>query len=197
MRPPTIRHGRLRVQLGLVLAAAFLLALAGAAWACTPRPENFALDTMAAAGGEQVTASGSVPSTQPVALRWNGITGPVLATATPTTDGTFSTTFEVPENAESGVAYVIADVRDDSTGVARAALEITGGEQASATHTAWDVSPGDTMTHTAPIPGGLTAPLMAGAGLLTLGMAGLFAGATAAAVQQRRVPARVPGRGPA
>jgi hypothetical protein len=186
-----------KAPLGLALAAALLVALAGAVWACTPKPEAFALDTLEAAGGESVQATGTAAGGGPLQIRWNGVDGPVLAEATPQDldRGAFSATFEVPEDAEPGVNYVVASASEANAGVARAALEVTGGEQATtASETAWEFTqdPAATTDTSALTPQGLTAPLAAGAGLLSLGLVGLFTGAAVAGVQIRRSPARAP-----
>ena len=187
------------VQLGVAVAVLAAVGLAGAAWACTPRPQNFALDPPVVAAGDQpaqVTATGAGVANSNVAMHWNGVDGPVLAEAeTPADaaqDGEFATTFEVPENAEPGVAYVVAVAERDgeSQGVARAALQVTAdGQPADAAATSsWQAADQPTVTDTETGPAGLSMPAMAGMGMLTLGGAALFASFTTVAVQRRRVP---------
>lgn len=185
------RHGILNAPLGLALAVMLLVGLAGAVWACTPQPEQFALDTAAASRGEPVTVSGKTVPLSEVAIRWNSLDGPVLATVD-TRTGEFSETIEVPADAEPGVAYVIAEPEGNG-GIARAAFEVTGGESATTpSESAWNLAQDPTMTDTSASPAGMTAPVAAGAGMLSLGLVGLLGGATVATVQQRRVP--VPAR---
>lgn len=180
-----------KTKVALAVIALAVIGVAGVAVACTPKLEQFALDPPAASSGEPVTVSGTAAPMSEVTLRWNSLDGPVLATVD-TTTADFSETIRVPDDAEPGVAYVIAEP-EGNTDVARAAFEVTGGEQATtATQSAWDLSQDPTTADTVPSPAGLTAPVAAGVGLLTLGVVGLFAGATVATVQTRRAPARAP-----
>lgn len=183
-----------RIQLAVALAVLVAVGVAGAVWACTPKPQNFALDPPVAAAGDQpaqVTATGrSIPNSE-IAIHWNGVDGPVLAETTVGGEGHFATTFEVPEQAEPGVAYIVASAEQGSAqSVARAALELTGdGEPAEAASTsAWQANPSQATAQTEAA--GMSTPTMAGLGMLALGGAGLFASFTAVAVQRRRVPAQ-------
>lgn len=183
------------VTLGVALAVLLAVGVAGAVWACTPKPQNFALDPPAAAAGQQgaqVTATGTTTPDSDVAIHWNGVDGPVLAQTTANGhNGQFSATFAVPDSAEPGVAYVVASAEHgDTQGVTRAALQLTGdGEQATAT-SAWQASGSQATTADAVEagPAGMSTPTAAGLGMLALGGAGLFASFTAVAVQRRRVP---------
>jgi hypothetical protein len=165
-------------------------------WACTPKPQNFALDPPVATPGEQpakVTATGQSVADSEVTLHWNGVDGPVLAETSPDMDGHFTATFEVPEQAEPGVAYVVASTGEDSTqGVARAALEITGsGEPGeTAATSAWQAGQQPTTADTPAGPAGMSTPTLAGLGMLTLGSVALFASFSTVAVQRRRTPVR-------
>jgi len=191
---PTIRWST--IQLGAAMAVLAILGLGAAAWACTPKPQNFALDPPVASAADQpaqVTATGQIAGNSEVTLHWNGVDGPVLARTqpAPAANGQFSTTFEVPESAEPGVAYVVASTGDDtSEGVARAALQVTGdGQSADAAATSsWQAADQPTVTDTETGPAGLSTPAMAGMGMLALGGAALFASFTTVAVQRRRVP---------
>lgn len=181
------------LQLALALAVLLTVGVAGAVWACTPKPQNFALDPPVAAAGDQpakVTATGqSIPNSE-IAIHWNGVDGPVLAETTVGGEGHFATTFDIPESAEPGVAYIVASAEQGSAqSVARAALEVTGsGEQANTTASAWQAGPTQATSQAAHSEaGGLSTPTMAGLGMLTLGGAGLLASFTAAAAQRRRV----------
>lgn len=192
-----------RIQLAIVLAVLATVGVAGAVWACTPKPQNFALDPPAAAAGHdppaQVTATGQTTPDTEVTVHWNGVDGPLLAetTADPAHQGQFSATFEVPESAEPGVAYVVATAGDGADqGVARAVLELTGDGQPATTAptSAWQAS-ADAATADPAEAGaaGMATPTVAGLGMLALGGAGLFASFTTVAVQRRRVPAHRPG----
>jgi hypothetical protein len=186
------------IQLGAAMAVLAAVGVAAAAWACTPKPQNFALDPPVAAAAAQpaeVTATGQIAGDSEVTLHWNGVQGPVLAQTTADAHtGQFAATFEVPESAEPGVAYVVASTGNDaSQGVARAALQVTGqGQGADQTaSSAWQAEPNQATAATSPIsPAGLSTPAMAGMGMLALGGAALLASFTTAAVQRRRTPAR-------
>lgn len=86
----------------VMLAAAVT---ASVAWACT-NLATLNLSTADGRVGDIITVSGSgfavprgipAPEPVPVAVHWNGIDGPVLATATPDRPGTFTVTFTVPD----------------------------------------------------------------------------------------------------
>lgn len=92
---------------------ALLLLGAMGAWACT----NLATLNL---GSSQVPAGSSIDVTgssfsevgdeiRPVELRWNATDGPLLAEVEPDSDGTFSTTVEVPEDAEAGHYVLVAN----------------------------------------------------------------------------------------
>lgn len=102
-----------RMLLTATGALALLLLGAMGAWACT----NLATLNL---GNSQVPAGASVDVTgssfsevgdevQPVEIRWNATDGPLLAEVEPDSDGTFSTTVEVPEDAEAGHYVLVAN----------------------------------------------------------------------------------------
>jgi hypothetical protein len=180
------------IQLGVAMAVVAILGVAAAAWACTPKPQNFALDPPVAAADQpavEVTATGQLAADRDGTIHWTGGDGPVLAQATPQQHtGQFTATFQVPDSAEPGVAYVVAAAGDDaSQGVTRAALELTGSGDPAAT-SSWQAGDQPTVTDTETGPAGLSTPAMAGMGMLALGGAALFASFTTVAVQRRRVP---------
>lgn len=184
-----MRQRVMRVKVVLIVAVLGMVALAGVALACTPKPEKFALDPPAAAPGEPVTVEGVAAPNAEVAIHWNSVDEAVVAETSADRSGDFSTTFEVPEQLEGGVAYVVASV-DDGGGVTRAALEVTGGEQAATTaEEAWTLAPDAAAADTGSSPLSST-PLVAGMAMLTLGVVGLFGGAAAASLQRRPALAR-------
>lgn len=182
--------------MALVAAVVGVVALAGVAFACTPKPQVFALDAAAARPGEQVVVSGTMPPTPgatgalaPIQIRWDATDGPVLAEVPVEPGGSFTATITVPQDAEPGWSYIAASADDQATGVARAALEVTGDAQAvTASSSPWDLSSDLAATQAAGQ--GISAPVAAGAGMLGLGLVGLFAGAATAAVSARPVLAR-------
>lgn len=89
------------------------LALASAAWACTPRLGMEMLSTPAGFPDTKVTVKGITPGTGQVEIRWDGLRGPLLGTAEvrpiagDANSSTFSATVTIPP-ASPGVHYVVA-----------------------------------------------------------------------------------------
>lgn len=184
-----MRHRLKSMKAVLFLVVVAVLALAGTAFACTPKPEKFALDSPAARPGESVTVAGATFPLAEVTIHWNSVDDAVLAetTAEPVT-GDFSETFEVPADAEPGVAYVVASVGDRG-GMTRAALEVTGSEQATASQEVWTLAQDPALSDATTSGLSASPPLVAGMAMLTVGLVGLSAGATAASLQRRTAAA--------
>ena len=188
---------RFRTRFGLGLGMAMAGAAMGlvGAFACTSLA---ALNLSAASGpaGSQITVSGSsfnavADGNTPVAIHFNGATGPVLATEAPDGSGGLAPiAITIPSNLKPGVYSIIASQTDKgglpSFGTpARAAFEVTApgtGPQGQAVG-----GPGVTVT---PSGSGLGAGTI---GLLVaLGVGGLLLfgmGAATFVSGARRVPA--------
>jgi len=113
-------------KFGLVAAVGFgvLLIPAAVAWACLPVASMTSSPT-AAQAGQQVHLTGSeFYGTNPVLIHFNALTGPVLATFTPDTNGNFAGTVTIPSNAQPGPAVLVA------TEAAATAAGPTGGSSA-------------------------------------------------------------------
>lgn len=171
-------------------AAAFAVAMVtmvtvSTAWACTAQARSFELNAISGPQGSDVTATGEavLQDAAPMTIRWNSVTGPVLAEVTSSSE--FSVPMAIPD-VDPGVYYLIAV--SDGTAMARAAFEVTGdaapgGLPVSAWNTETD------FTSTPSSVGGQSPTLVAGMVLLGLGTAGLFAGFTVAVARRRRVTA--------
>lgn len=115
-----VRRGR-SVQV-LFAAAATVLVMAAAAWACTSQPRIFALSSQEAPVGSEVRVTGQTVAPQgEVEVRWNDVEGPVLATTAADGNGSFSTVVRIPETAP-GVYTILAVAGGE--GVARSAVEV-------------------------------------------------------------------------
>src|SRR5437763_7735758 len=114
-------------------AATVVLALASAAFACT----NLAalnLSSSSGQAGTQVTVTGSAfaraPKNTPVALHWNGLDGPVLATVTPDAAGAINaTTITIPSDAKPGFYTIVATQTEIATGLTPWGLPTRAGFQ--------------------------------------------------------------------
>ena len=108
---------RTTALLGVCVAAAALLATS-AAWACSSNVAVNPLSVLAGPPGTEVTVTGLSPTTEPVEIRWNGLSGPVLATVVPRDLGerpmTFSASVKIPD-ALPGVHYLVAVGDNGST----------------------------------------------------------------------------------
>jgi len=113
--------------------ATLILALASAAFACT----NLAalnLSSSSGQAGSQVTVTGSAfaraPKNTPVALHWNGLDGPVLATVTPDAAGAINATqITIPSDAKPGFYTIVATQTEIATGLSPWGLPTRAGFQ--------------------------------------------------------------------
>jgi len=95
-----------RFLLGGIATSAVVLAAASLAWACVPQG-GFTLNPTEGAAGSRVAASGSgFEAGQPVEIRWESRTGPILAT---TTGPAFNNVpITIPADAAPGVHFISA-----------------------------------------------------------------------------------------
>lgn len=179
----------MRRTLGGAIGAGILVLVgwAGVAFACTAAPpEVYSILPESAAPGSTVVVQGrSVRSDAPVDIRWNGVGGQRLATATPAS-GAFSVPVQIP--AVSPGVYSLTAVTADGR-VGRTAFEVTSvpGSAPAAPAPLWP-SVAERSATTSP-GGGVN---QAGVALLALGLVGLFAGSTVAVSRRRRVLAVTP-----
>lgn len=184
---------RTTALLGLGMAAAALLATS-AAWACTFNVAVNPLSVLAGPPGTEVTVTGLSPTTEPVQIRWNGLSGPVLATVVPRDLGerpmTFSASVKIPD-ALPGVHYLVAvgDNGNTKPSWTRAAFRIprSGPALGQGDPVTPDSSPqplwsADDTSGSAP-DGGLGAGLV----LLGIGGGGLVAAAALLGLRRHRV----------
>lgn len=120
-------RGSRRRHVSLAMAFAIgAIVLATAAWACTPQPLVLSASPMAAAPGEVIQVSGTgVPFAATVQIRLDGDNGPVLAQASPDSQGNFSTSLTVPEVASGIYTLTLSTPGGGSAG--RIAVEVIGG----------------------------------------------------------------------
>lgn len=184
-----------RTQAGVLFAAsAAFLVVSSAAWACTAftslkGPASGPAESRIQMTGESLVRSS--PANRAVELRWNSLTGPVLAEVQAEVNGSISTEVSVPA-ALPGVYYVVAIV--EGRAVARSAFEVTappGSVQASNTPSPQPSlrgsdRPGTLSTHDS------TSGLARGAAFLAIGMVVLVAGCgVAVGRSSRRAPSGV------
>ena len=174
---------RRRSTVAMVMAVAGI-ALAGmsVAWACTGQPlMHLATDSVGEVRSHakvEVLANEAVAG--PVALRWNALDGPVLASAEVTAGQATTLDATIPD-AAPGVYYLVLQT---SAGVARSAFEVTGtGAPGSASTSPWAK---------AAEPAGADGPLgsfEAGLAVLGVGLVGISAVTLVAVARRRRVAA--------
>ncbi len=142
----------MRRKLGvlMIFAAAVPLAAASVAWACGVLA-TVSADTRVASPGQAVTVTGSNYASRnasAVTLRLNGRNGPVLATATPDSNGRINQTFTLPSNVDPGW-YVVLATQFNANGTpksgtpGRTTLRVQGSASGSAAPAAapWRSSP--------------------------------------------------------
>lgn len=158
------------------------------AFACSPQPQVYSLLPESAAPGETVVVRGqSITSRAPVEIRWNGVTGDVLATAAPGPDASLSVPVRIPDVSPGVYSLMLVTV---DGGVARTAFEVTAA--AGSAH----ASPVSVQTALWPTVDGApaassegAAPLTIGLTMLATGLVGLFAGSALLVARRRRVVA--------
>ena len=116
-----------RMVVAAVVGLAAVLGTLSTAWACTGQPQVFSVSPVTAPVGAEVTMRGTgVTATTPVELRWNGVSGPVLAQATPDKEAAFAMTFTVP-NVEPGVYSLVVVTNVNGVAAAgRTTFEVSG-----------------------------------------------------------------------
>lgn len=202
-----------RLTLVLTLGAALSLLVSAGAWACT----NLATLNIARATvmpGDSVGITGTSfkaveEGVTPVAIRWNGADGEILAEVEPANSGAISTSITVPADAPVGQYVLVATQLsgEPGHGLEAGAEELAPifGTPARAplmVGSPTEAAPADTGAQ--PVAATPAAPssgsLLLVSGLLALGALGLFAGAAIMLgrdARERRVgtPAPVQDRG--
>lgn len=184
------------LRAGAVFAiAAAVVGIGGLSWACTVQarivavtPESGAERSTLTVRGEGLGSSADGTPT-PVEIRWNGIRGAVLATATVDNAGRFSTVAEVPP-AAPGVYSLVAVAK--GVGIGRIAFEVTGSSASGAPALAASGATQDRLWATSPAGSAGNGPpigVAVGAALFGLGIVGLFSGFTVVALRRRRAAA--------
>lgn len=168
------------VATGAAVAAGW----ASVAFACSPMPRVYSVLPESASPGSTVMVEGrEVAAPAPVEIRWNGVRGEVLATATAGSDGTFSVPVRVPDVAPGVYSLTLVA---PGVGVGRTAFEVTGSAASAPAGPAVRLWPSasDAAPATAPASNGTST---AGVALLSVGLVGLAAGTTVAVTRRRRV----------
>lgn len=184
-------RGRTAGIIGVGFLTGFM-ALGATAWGCTVQAGIDPLLVQSGRPGTKLAVTGEAIAPGPVELRWNGIRGPVVATAI-AGGGSHSTEFAaevtVPE-AAPGVYYLVLASGD--AGVGRAAFEVTAVPPATSTAQGGGFSAADvwSTTSSSATTDGASPALALGTGMLAVGLVALFTGATVGAVRRSRVPVR-------
>ncbi len=173
---------------GVIGVTMMVMAWASVSFACSVLPQvSYSLLPESATPGSTVMVKGqNVRSQAQVEIRWNGVGGKVLASATPV-NGAFSVPVQVPEVAPGIYSLMLVT---DNAGVGRTAFEVVG--SAADTRTLEPAAQLWPQSH-GPVPADGTAadPSLVGIGLLAVGLVGLFAGSTVAVARRRRATVEV------
>lgn len=166
------------------MITAMALGIGATAWACTEFTSLAAPKSSPPLAEVQVKGTGEVKprdASKQVEVRWNDVTGPLLATATAQqiSSGVGVTVPDVP----SGIYFLIAVV--DERGIARTSMEVTSADGSAAAPVDFRPlrpSAGDD----AALNSGSTDPQLLGVALLAGGLVVLFGGTLAGLALQGR-----------
>lgn len=190
---------RRTILVGFTSLAAVAL-IASAAWACTGSAPATSISPKAAEPGAQVTVSGTNYAAAPVEVRWNGVPGPVLATAQ---GPHFSQAVTLPADAAPGMFYLTVVQRDAAGSVTYKVadtVEVTAPASdagtaapstASATGDLWSgfgtaSGPSASGNAATPAPSSGSGNMALGMGLMAVGGVALLGGFALAEVRRRR-----------
>lgn len=155
----------------LALVGAAVLAMAAAAFACTPS-NMVALSATSGNAGTPVGVTGTALSSSEVVVRWNGEDGPVLTRTTPADLKRGNVKFNVPDAAPG--YYLVTAVQTEPSGdklLARATFQVVGA--GGQTRSPWDVPQGAPVSQEGPGAGLVMGLALGFAGLSAVGGAGL------------------------
>ncbi|HEX3541867.1 MAG TPA: hypothetical protein VHT75_15645 [Acidimicrobiales bacterium] len=104
-----MKRSSLRGKIGLAAVLGFgaLLIPAAVAWACLP-VANLKTNLATIQAGQPVNVTGSEFGSNPVQIHLNALTGPVLATFTPDSNGAFTGPVTIPADTQAGPAVLVA-----------------------------------------------------------------------------------------
>ena len=194
------------VAVGGFTSLAAIAGVASAAWACTAAAPVTSISPKVGQPGAEVRVAGTNYAAGPVEIRWNGATGPVLATAQ---GPSFSQVVNVPADMAGGMYYMVAVQRNTAGSVvykvadtfevsAPAASAATPSvSSASATGDLWSAfapgaevaTLGDSTTAATGADSSTSRNLALGVGLMGIGTAALLGGFAVAVARRRRATA--------
>jgi hypothetical protein len=96
-----------KIGLAFALGCGALLIPAAVAWACLP-VANLRTNLATVQAGQPVNVTGSEFGSNPVQIHLNTLTGPVLATFTPDSNGAFTGPVTIPADTTTGPAVLVA-----------------------------------------------------------------------------------------
>ena len=171
------------VTFGLLV---IVLTAMGAAWACVPQPVLSVQPLASGPPGSQVTVEGANFAGGRVELRWNGLDGPLLFSAT---GASFAVPISIPDGADGLYALVALERQQDGSvgGVARTAFQLVR----STASTLASPPQATSSTDDEASPSTVVAVTLGIAGAIALLVAGAAVGA---ATTRHRGATRPPGR---
>lgn len=179
------QHALRRLSGGLAVGGAVMVIPAAAAWACLSLA-GISTNNATVQPGQSVVVNGVEFGSNPVQIHYNGLNGPVLATATPDSNsGNFTQAVTIPATASPGQAVLVAteaaatpDGKNNgsSTGApARALINVTGAGGAPLAATSANAARATGVTTSAPTGVGTLALVGLGAAGVSLLAGGMFA----------------------
>ena len=203
---------RRRITVVAFMSLAAIAGVASAAWACTAAPPVTSISPKVGQPGTEVRVAGMNYDAGPVEIRWNGATGPVLATAEAVGKkgaASFSQVVNVPADMAGGMYYMVAVQRDTAGSVVykvadtfevtapAASAAMPSVSSASATGDLWSAfapgsevaTSGDSTTAATGADSSTSRNLALGVGLMGIGTAALLGGFAVDVARRRRATA--------
>lgn len=142
---------RCLVWLGLSVVAVTLVAVVSTAWACSPSASIGVQPNSGPAASVATVAGQGFLAGKPVEIRWNSVSGPVLAERT---GPTFSAQVSVPATAPGYYYFVALARNDDGTigGKSSAAFQVTASTETSTTTSTTTTTTTTTATTATTVP---------------------------------------------
>lgn len=170
---------------------AVLLGLVGVSWACTAQARIVATSPSSAPAQATVSVRGeAVTPGAPIEIRWDNVQGQKIGSSVADAQGNFTSAVTIPD-VTPGIYSLVA--KAGTEGLARTSFEVTSPVRSAAVAPSgtgsWSGRPTAVLDSSSG--SGSSLGLAVGAGMLSLGLLGVFAAFALVALRRQKVPAGV------